>query len=317
VSEAVATAPAAHLVTRLGRLRVDRFAVKEPETVIGSLAEVGVPISAEGVSRRHAKLTHDGKRWWLEPLSTRAGTFLNGVLVIERERVRHLDVITLGRNVHLVFVTSAAEATGAAKPPGIVRAALVREGGEGVATEIPLGEVTLGRSSSNTFMAPSRAVSKIHARIQRTTHQLVLEDLGSPNGTFVNDERVTTAVLRDGDTVCLAAVPEARFLVQIETAEAVGGEPAAPARAEALAARQTGSLPRPAAAEWRTRYDYDSVEIAGMAELRRGFNEQREGMRREAAAGKPSPTAPSPPPARDRGDPAGGPERPAQGRRAR
>jgi pSer/pThr/pTyr-binding forkhead associated (FHA) protein len=33
----------------------------------------------------------------------------------------------------------------------------------------------------------------------------VVEDLGSSNGTFVNDEAVTRAALRDGDVLKVAA----------------------------------------------------------------------------------------------------------------
>jgi hypothetical protein len=64
-----------------------------------------------------------------------------------------------------------------------------------------IGEVTLGRSPScgASFERDSFA-SSFHARIFSRDGQLWVEDLGSTNGTFVNEERVgAPARLRRGD----------------------------------------------------------------------------------------------------------------------
>ncbi len=135
---------------------------------------VAVPV--EGVSRNHARIRFDGKDYWLEDLKSTNGTFLNG-LAVTRDRLRHLDVITLGRALDLVFVLRAAVEV--QKVQAIVRAALVREGGGAAPYEIALGEITLGRAPSNNLVADTGAVSKVHARIERTRGQLVLQDLGS------------------------------------------------------------------------------------------------------------------------------------------
>jgi sulfite reductase (NADPH) flavoprotein alpha-component len=42
-------------------------------------------------------------------------------------------------------------------------------------------------------------VSRRHARLEIVDNQLVLTDLGSTNGTYVNDARVTRQVLVSGD----------------------------------------------------------------------------------------------------------------------
>ena len=44
-----------------------------------------------------------------------------------------------------------------------------------------------------------RDVSRRHARLEIVDNQLVLTDLGSTNGTYVNDVRVTRRVLAPGD----------------------------------------------------------------------------------------------------------------------
>lgn len=52
-----------------------------------------------------------------------------------------------------------------------------------------------------TLELPGTFVSRIHARIVRAGTSWVLTDAGSRNGTFVNGEKITRAVLADGDVL--------------------------------------------------------------------------------------------------------------------
>ncbi len=59
---------------------------------------------------------------------------------------------------------------------------------------------TLGRGSgAAAVVLDDRDVSRRHARLEILEDHLVVTDLGSTNGTFVNDERVTRRVLAAGD----------------------------------------------------------------------------------------------------------------------
>jgi DNA-binding winged helix-turn-helix (wHTH) protein len=61
------------------------------------------------------------------------------------------------------------------------------------------GEYVIGRHPGSIVPIAADGVSRRHARLVVGHGQAVLEDLGSRNGTFVGDERVTTPrVLRDG-----------------------------------------------------------------------------------------------------------------------
>jgi len=63
-------------------------------------------------------------------------------------------------------------------------------------------EVTLGRSSDCTLQLPAAGASRRHASVALRDGQVVLRDLGSTNGTFLNGERVTgEAVLASGDRI--------------------------------------------------------------------------------------------------------------------
>src|SRR6266480_6785580 len=69
--------------------------------------------------------------------------------------------------------------------------------------EVPVGSrpVTIGRSPDNDLPVDNLAVSNYHARVYVEGGRLVVEDLDSLNGTFVNDMRVERATLHDGDSI--------------------------------------------------------------------------------------------------------------------
>ncbi len=66
---------------------------------------------------------------------------------------------------------------------------------------------TIGRAVECDIVITSKRVSREHARLTRAGRRVTLEDLGSTNGTFLNDERLMGAMeLRDGDTVLVGDI---------------------------------------------------------------------------------------------------------------
>lgn len=63
------------------------------------------------------------------------------------------------------------------------------------------GAARVGRSPESDVHLPDPSVSRNHALFDVQNGALVIHDAGSTNGTYVNEERVDTAVLKPGDVV--------------------------------------------------------------------------------------------------------------------
>jgi pSer/pThr/pTyr-binding forkhead associated (FHA) protein len=63
--------------------------------------------------------------------------------------------------------------------------------------------VTIGRLPDNAVVIDNPAVSGHHAHVFREGDDVIVEDLKSTNGTFVNDQHVYRHALRDGDAMLI------------------------------------------------------------------------------------------------------------------
>jgi two-component system cell cycle response regulator len=67
--------------------------------------------------------------------------------------------------------------------------------------ELELDETVIGRGADTDLQVDRDSVSRRHAKLVRTEAGFVVNDLGSTNGTYVNDQPVQEQILRDGDKV--------------------------------------------------------------------------------------------------------------------
>lgn len=78
--------------------------------------------------------------------------------------------------------------------------------------------VVLGRDSTCDIVIPDRQVSRYHARITPTQEGMILEDLGSKNGTHCNGTALAAPlVLQDGDMVQIALAQTFQYLTSDAT----------------------------------------------------------------------------------------------------
>jgi pSer/pThr/pTyr-binding forkhead associated (FHA) protein len=76
---------------------------------------------------------------------------------------------------------------------------------------VPPTGLTIGRETDNMLILPDPSVSRHHARIAVENGALVVYDLNSTNGVYVNEQRVSKQSLRAGDIVRFGG---ARFRIE-------------------------------------------------------------------------------------------------------
>jgi len=93
---------------------------------------------------------------------------------------------------------------------------LLSEGFAGRTYELNVEKTTVGRVEDNAFQIAEPSVSSHHAEIILKGNDVVIKDLNSTNGTFVNGEKVSEVVLKPGQILRLGMVE-----MRLETADPV------------------------------------------------------------------------------------------------
>ena len=102
--------------------------------------------------------------------------------------------------------------------------------------------ITIGRLPENTISIANMGVSRRHVRIDRDVNRnYILSDLGSLNGTFVNNKKVKKVPLSAGDKITIG-----KYTIEIE--QILSDEPAVAVAPQAPAQQDAVSPPAPAQA---------------------------------------------------------------------
>jgi predicted component of type VI protein secretion system len=84
---------------------------------------------------------------------------------------------------------------------------VLSEGMTGQSYELKVDRTTIGRVEDNTFPIPQPSVSSHHCEIYLRGNDVVVKDLNSTNGTFINNQQITTeSVLKPGQILRLGQV---------------------------------------------------------------------------------------------------------------
>jgi len=82
---------------------------------------------------------------------------------------------------------------------------LIVERGPNAGNRIPLTvfPVTIGRDPKNDIVVDDEECSRFHLRLKQRGNLMIIEDLESRNGTFINGDRTLNAVLKNGDRILI------------------------------------------------------------------------------------------------------------------
>jgi pSer/pThr/pTyr-binding forkhead associated (FHA) protein len=115
---------------------------------------------------------------------------------------------------------------------------LLSAGLTGRSHELNVDKTTIGRVEDNTFQIAEASVSSHHCEILLRGSDVMVKDLNSTNGTFINGEKVGESVLKPGQVLRLGQIE-----MRLEGG-AMSAAPA-PAHAPAPAAPRAPSAPSP------------------------------------------------------------------------
>jgi hypothetical protein len=83
---------------------------------------------------------------------------------------------------------------------------VLTEGFVGASYELKVERTTIGRVEDNAFPIPEPSVSAHHCEVLLRGNEIVVRDLNSTNGTFVNGEPIKESVLKPGQILRLGQV---------------------------------------------------------------------------------------------------------------
>ncbi len=186
-----------------------RVELPEGESLIGRESQSRLLLDNNNVSRRHALITRQDERVWVEDLNSTRGTKLNGHVVRSKTQLVPGDELNVGGI--LIHFAIRFEAAGYAKPiadelPLAVSARhKLLDQARVTAAVVPLnkGRLTLGRDRDRDIVLSNMLISRKHALIEHQHDKYYLSDTQSLIGTFVNGRSIIRTVLEPGDRIQL------------------------------------------------------------------------------------------------------------------
>src|SRR6476646_4706240 len=111
--------------------------------------------------------------------------------------------------------------------------------------ELKADKTTIGRVEDNTFQIAEPSVSSHHCEVEMRGSDVLVKDLNSTNGTFINGEKVSESVLKPGQTLRLGQV-EIRLETEGMPAPAPAPTSSAPAPSAPAPSGAPSGAPAPA-----------------------------------------------------------------------
>lgn len=184
------------------------------ELTIGRDADRQLVLPSASVSRRHARLYVDGGQPCIVDEGSANGVIVDGVRITQPTYVHpgsRVDVAEFRLELEVLGASADAPAgpheplpPGSLASPGLSPMRMIAEGGpyDGRVYELTAAEIAVGRAVDNDVVLDDPSLSRKHARLyRRGPGELEIEDLGSSNGSYINERKIGRATFHAGDTV--------------------------------------------------------------------------------------------------------------------
>jgi len=160
---------------------------------IGRLPECDLVLKDPSVSREHARIIIDNSEVYIEDCNSANGTFVNNQK-IKRQKITRNDIVRLGNHIldteyifKNAFELKSESTVGKTKIFSTAKT------------------IRIGRAPDNDIIINDSYISAHHAEIRVENGNMVIYDLGSLNGTYVNGKRIQSSNITFSDKIYLGS----------------------------------------------------------------------------------------------------------------
>jgi NADPH-dependent 2,4-dienoyl-CoA reductase/sulfur reductase-like enzyme/pSer/pThr/pTyr-binding forkhead associated (FHA) protein len=213
-----AAAPVRHPQGRamgtVGTLRLDSgHVIKIQDRMkIGSSPDSDLMLSGPRIEAEHAEIKREQENFVLNDLKTSTGTYVNAARIAGPYVLQHQDLLQVG-TAQLTFIKQVTAPRAETGPHGLPEESLMIDPdaqgellgylqGGGRRYEVRGTEARLGRNAEAEVTVDDPGISHLHCQFSKKGGAVFVRDLGSINGTFINDDLVTVPHrLAEGDVL--------------------------------------------------------------------------------------------------------------------
>lgn len=198
------------------------FLITKDEITLGRDQENDILLDEDSISRFHVRFSKRGEDVFIKDLNSKNGTYLNGNELLQEQQVNAGDKVQIGLSIQVQIISSLEEegssatvravrlptAAEPAEPAPSATASpsfsLILQSGMQANMIYPLSmdRYTIGRAEDNKILITDNDISNYHALIEVQEDGIWVEDLNSSNGTFVNNQQITSSVwIKSGDSL--------------------------------------------------------------------------------------------------------------------
>lgn len=227
------------------------FWVVEKLYSIGSAGDNNLVLADTGIDTLHARFISGDNKVFLKDNNSNSGCFVNGQRVTNKE-IFPGDVIRLGTVELEVLEPNGQSREAAANAHTRQQWRLVSDGSwlAGQTFVVPADRpVVIGRGTQSDIVIPGTHLSRRHAELTAQGKFLLVKDLASANGTFINDVRIETTIAHSGDRLRLDVYTFRLVGPDIEEKSKTRIRPAIDALTKPVERKQTSNEPK----RWKTR----------------------------------------------------------------
>lgn len=178
-----------------------------PGKTIGQGSVNDIVIDRDGVNGFHADIQVEGDNVTITDINTASGTYVNGDRIGGPTNLRAGDIVSIN-GIELEVIEDDPAGGGktlvlsgtALMELGSGSWSLVADSGPEKGQVIPVIErVEIGRALECDISILEPGLSRKHCELEVKGDKLMIRDLGSVNGTWVNAEKIDEVELKDGD----------------------------------------------------------------------------------------------------------------------